>query len=72
MRKTNRHHKASLKSAAKSSQASAEEEIALNVAKATAYLNATREQFIDNVARAKQTLKEPEHGVLAGPLARRH
>lgn len=50
---------------------SADVEISPQIAKASAYLNATRKQFVANVTRAKQRLKEPESGVLAGPLDRR-
>lgn len=46
-------------------------DISPQIAKAAAYLNATREQFSANAARAKQRLNEAESGVLAGPVTRR-
>lgn len=50
---------------------STEVDISPQIARAAAYLNATREQFVANAARAKQRLNESESGALAGPLARR-
>ena len=41
---------------------------ALEIAKATDYMEATREQFAANAEKAKRCLQEPESGALAGPI----
>lgn len=60
-----------MKVVASTATASKDVDISRQVAKASAYLNATRAQFVVNVAKAKRRLKGSESGVLAGPLARR-
>ena len=49
-------------------------ERARRIAKAVAYLQAHREQYRANVARAGENFKEPENGILAGQISkqRRH
>lgn len=43
---------------------------ASQIAKAAAYVQTRHAQFSENVGLARRHLKEPENGVLAGPLTR--
>lgn len=46
-------------------------DISRQVAKASAYLNRTHSEFIQNARNAKRLLGHAESGVLAGPVLRR-